>query len=138
MIWHTEVRRLMTPDPVSIDVNDPPSRVRTLLMEHAFHHLPVLDNGVLVGIITTLDIARVSLGAWIPDAATEHAWLDSQFQVKELMTWEPEFVRVDDDVRTAADRLSTGSFHSLPVLDSANKLVGIITSTDLLRLLAIS
>ncbi|MCA9569563.1 MAG: CBS domain-containing protein [Myxococcales bacterium] len=130
------VRHVMSAPPVSIDVDAKPSDVHALLTEKAFHHLPVLDRGVLVGMLSTLDLARVSLGRWVDDPSTVAAWLDTQFSVRELMTWEPEFVRDDDPVRIAADRLASGGFHSLPVLDASDRLVGIVTSTDLLRLLA--
>ena len=138
MNWHAKVRELMTIDPISIDVQARPSEVQQALEGRNFHHVPVIDRGVLVGILSTLDLARASLGAWVEDEDTQKAWMDSTFRIRDLMTWEPEFVRVDDDIRVAADKLSTGSFHSLPVLDSGDRLVGIITSTDILRMVALA
>ncbi len=138
MNWHAKVRELMTIDPVSIDVLAKPSEVLEALRGSTFHHLPVVDRGVLVGIVSSVDLARVSLGAWVQDEETEKAWLDSKFRIRDLMTWEPEFVRVDDDIRLAADKLSAGSFHSLAVLDAGDRLVGIITSTDILRMVALA
>jgi CBS domain-containing protein len=136
--WHAKVREVMTIDPVSIDVLARPSEVQEALKGRPFHHLAVLDRGVLVGIVSTTDLARVSLGAWVQDEETEKAWLDSSFRIRDLMTWEPQFVRVDEDIRVAADKLSSGSFHSLPVLDDGDRLVGIITSTDILRMVALA
>ena len=136
MNWRTRVRDIMTADPVFIDVDAPPSSVQRALEGQPFHHLPVVQQGVLVGVVSAIDLARVSLGAWVQDDATATAWLDTQFRVRDLMTWEPEVVRVDDDVRQAADKLSDGAFHSLPVLDGEGRLVGIVTSTDILRMVA--
>lgn len=133
MNWSQPVRNLMSTDPTSVDADAPPSVVRSLLESGAFHHLPVVDKGIVVGIVSPLDLARVSLGAWVKNADTAAAWLDSQFDIRDLMTWEPEFVRDDDTVRVAADKLSAGTFHSLPVLDEAGQLVGMLTSTDLIR-----
>lgn len=134
---HEHVRHIMSSPPVAVEASMRPSAVRELFAESAFHHLPVLDKGVLVGIISHVDLARVSLKAWVRDDATDEAWLDSQYKVEDLMTPEPEFVRASDTVRTAADKLSSGVFHALPVLDDTGDLVGIVTSTDLLRLIAV-
>lgn len=136
MNWSETVRHVMSAQPVSIEVTAPPSELQRLLTNNAFHHLPVLDEGVLVGIVSAIDLARVSLGAWVKDADTETAWLDNQFKIKDLMTWEPEFVRVDDPLRVVVDKLAEGAFHSLPVLEHDGQLAGIVTSTDVLRYIA--
>ena len=133
---YERVRNLMSTPPVSIDVSARPSSVVEVLESSPFHHLPVLEDGVLVGMISGLDLARVSLKAWIQNGDTDAAWLDSQFKVVDLMTPEPEFVREADTLRSAADKLAAGTFHALPVLDDQGALVGILTSTDLLRWLA--
>lgn len=133
MNWSQPVRNLMSTNPTSVEVDAPPSVVAELLATQSFHHLPVLENGTVVGILSPVDLARMSLGVWVENRETAAAWLDSQFDLRDLMTWEPEFVRVDDTVRTAADKLSAGTFHSLPVLDANSELVGMLTSTDLIR-----
>ena len=107
MNWSTQVRHLMTRDPVSVDVNDAPSRLRDILTENPFHHLPVLDGGKLVGVVSSVDLAKVSLGAWVHDTETEAAWLDRQFTVSTVMTWEPECVREGDTVLRAAEVLAS-------------------------------
>ncbi|TLD40129.1 MAG: CBS domain-containing protein [Candidatus Jettenia ecosi] len=48
----------------------------------------------------------------------------------------PKFLDINSTVRKAAHLLSDGVFHSLPVVDKDNNLIGIITSTDLIRYLA--
>lgn len=132
MNWSTTVRQLMSPDPVHVDVEAPPSTLHALLEENPFHHLPVLEGGCLIGVVSTVDLARVSLGAWV-DTDAEDAWLDAQFRVRDIMTWEPVVVRAGDSLRVAAEKLAEGGFHGLPVLDEADQLVGMLTSTDLIR-----
>lgn len=135
MHWSAHVRSLMTPDPICIQVDAPPSELAALLADRSFHHLPVVDGETLVGIVSTIDLARVSLENWVTDAATRAAWLDEKFQIRDLMTWEPAYIEADATVRAAAQALGDGGFHALPVLEDG-KLVGIVTSTDLLRFLA--
>ncbi len=133
MNWNALVRDVMNDKPVFVDIDDPPSRVQALLAESPFHHLPVMKDGVLVGIISATDLARVSLGAWVKDAATQKAWLDATFTMSDVMTWEPECITATDPLKLAADKLSSGDFHALPVVDDQQQLVGMVTSTDLLR-----
>lgn len=131
------VRSLMVTDPVSVGVGAPLSRVRELLAEHAFHHLPVLsDNGGLVGVLSASDLARVSLDAWVADRDTVSAELDATFVLADVMTHEPVTASPDTTLRQAAELLGDGGFHSLPVVSSDGTLVGMLTSTDLLRHLA--
>ena len=39
----------------------------------------------------------------------------------------------DQSIRDAAELLAEGTFHSLPVVDEDDKLVGMVTSTDLIK-----
>jgi CBS domain-containing protein len=131
------VGSLMVADPVCVRVGEPLSRVRELLAEHAFNHLPVVsDQGGLVGILSAADLAQVSLDAWVADADTVSAELDATFELAAVMTHEPVTASPDTTLRQAAELLGDGGFHSLPVVSSDGTLVGMLTSTDLLRHLA--
>jgi len=131
------VRRLMVTDPITVPAAAPLSRVRALLAEHAFNHVPVVsERGGLVGILSSADLARVSLDAWVSDPATVSAELDASFDLAAVMTHEPVTVSPDSTLRRAAELLADGGFHSLPVVDADGILVGMLTSTDLLRHLA--
>ena len=45
----------------------------------------------------------------------------------------PQVLTVDANLRTAADKLSSGGFHALPVVTTDRTLVGIVTSSDLIQ-----
>jgi CBS domain-containing protein len=51
------------------------------------------------------------------------------------MSRDPITVKPDDPIRSVAKMLSTGARHSLPVVDADAKLVGIVTTTDLVNYL---
>ena len=53
----TTVERYMTRDPVTADAQDSVSSVASLMIEHGFHHVPVVDGDAPIGIITTSDFA---------------------------------------------------------------------------------
>ena len=134
MVLDRKVRSVMATDVVTVDVAEPLSAVRRLLDDHAFHHVPVLDGDRLVGILSAVDLARVSLDRWVEDGATRDAWLD-RTAIRDVMTALPQVLHPDDSLRQAAGVLGDGAFHALPVVDAQHHLVGILTSTDLVRLL---
>lgn len=130
------VRDLMTVDVEAVQRTARPSEVRGLLRRRAYHHVPVLDGERLVGILSAVDIALVSLGGYVHDQGTVDAHLDVAFDLGKLMAVDVVTVRPDDTVQRAAERLGDGQFHALPVVDHDGRLVGILTSTDILRWLA--
>ena len=60
----------MTADPVTITPNELPSRVAAIMAERGFRHLPVVDQGELVGIISMRDVWRFSFLPSEPDDMT--------------------------------------------------------------------
>ena len=134
-LTQTHVRHVMATDLTTVQIDEPPSELRARFSTFGIHHIPVLKGKTLVGIVSTLDLARLSLEVWVKDPATRDSWLDEMFKVRDLMTFEPEVVHPDDTIRAAADKLAQGNFHALPVVDDNTQLVGMITSTDLLRLM---
>ena len=60
----------MTADPVTITPDELPSRVAAIMAERGFRHLPVLDGGELVGIISMRDVWRFSFLPSEPDDMT--------------------------------------------------------------------
>lgn len=132
------VRQLMSSVVESIQVDAPLSQARSLLASRPFNHVPVLHGDVLVGILSRAGLARVSLEAWVSDEATVTAWLDVTTTVSALMTHEPETIGPDATLREAAGRLAEGRFHALPVVGEDGVLEGIVTTTDILRYLAVA
>ncbi len=128
------VRQYMSIEPVTVSVTDNVSGVRELLRGQPFNHVPVLEDGVLVGIISAVDIAEVSLERWGPDVETVDAELDACFAVRDVMTQEPDAIEADRPLAEAAEMLAEGRYHALPVVEGA-KLVGVLSTTDLVRLL---
>jgi CBS domain-containing membrane protein len=127
------VRNIMTTNVLSVQLDDPPSAVQALLRDRAFHHVPVLEGDVVVGILSAIDLARFSLEGYVSDSATVDAHLDTEFSIAELMSAEPASVKASDTIVLAAEMLSEGYYHALPVVDDEGRLLGLVTSTDLIR-----
>lgn len=127
----------MTPDPVSINLKTPISEVGKIFSEGKFHHLPVVDGKELIGIISYFDLMRVSFeqSFGVTDKQAVYAVLDYTLDIQSIMTKNPVFVLDTHTVRDAAEKLCTGNFHSLPVVNDNHELVGILTSKDLIKYL---
>lgn len=130
------VSKIMSTNLVTIHHGEPVSKVRQLIREHGVHHVPVVSGQKLVGIVSNTDVLRVSFGdAFHTDERTVDATLDHTMTLEQLMEKDPVSVRENASIREAAQILSQGNFHSLPVVSDGNKLVGMVTSTDLIRYL---
>ncbi len=130
------VSKIMTTKLITVHHGEPISKVRELVRTHGIHHLPVVSGQRLVGMISNADILRVSFGdVFHTDERAVDATLDHTMTIEQLMTKDPVSVRENTPIREAAAILVKGSFHSLPVVSDDQKLVGLVTSTDLIRYL---
>ncbi|MBL8816441.1 MAG: CBS domain-containing protein [Planctomyces sp.] len=129
------VSNVMTKTLVTLDINEPISKARQLFETSGVHHLPVVSGDELVGIMSWTDFLRISFGEFgNQDVRSLDAVLDHTYKLADVMQKNPTTIPVSGMVRDAAHVLANGGFHSLPVVDG-KKLVGLITSTDLIRYL---
>lgn len=131
------VSKLMITDITTIQVGQPVSTARKLLANGSFHHLPVLDGKNLVGVLSSHDMMKLSFESYNADDRTMDHVLDDQFKIADIMVKDTlSTLSYKETVRDAVARLSEGRIHSLPVVNEDRELVGIVTSTDLIRYLA--
>lgn len=129
------VTHIMTKNLVTLDVTDPISKARQLFEGSSIHHLPVVRGTELVGLLTWSDLLRISFGEFgNQDARSLDTLLDHTYKLADVMQSSPLTMPHTGTVRDAAQILVTHSFHSIPVVDG-KKLVGLVTSTDLIRYL---
>lgn len=130
------VSKIMSTHLVTVHHGEPISKVRELIRQHGIHHIPVVSGQRLVGLISNSDVLRVSFGdAFNTDERTVDATLDHTMTIEQLMQKDPVSIRENAPIREAAALLAAGSFHSVPVVSDGQKLVGMVTSTDLIRYL---
>lgn len=131
---NTPISDVMTRDPKVVAPDHKISEIRELLTNSRIHHLPVVEGTKLVGIISSNDLLMLS--ASMDDAdASMNALLDTVYELTDIMEKDVVTVPHTGTVADAASALSAGGFHSVPVVDAAGNLVGIVTSTDLINYL---
>ncbi len=130
-----KVTEIMTREPVTVHTNHRLSDVRAALQEHRIHHIPVVAGTRFIGLISSTDLMRVSFGdTYSQDVHTIDALLDTM-TIREVMAEDVLTVGPETTVREAAEKLATGSFHCLPVIGEDGTLLGVLTSTDLIKFL---
>ena len=129
------VHKIMATDPLTVHEKQRVSEVHQLMVERRIHHVPVVSGNRLIGLISATDLMRVSFGdVNKQDPRTVDALLDT-YTIRDVMQEDILTVKPDDTVRTAAEHLARGDFHSLPVVGDDDELVGLVTSTDLIKYL---
>jgi len=123
------VGKRMTRNPKTVSPDDPLSFAAGILREGRFHHLPVVEGGRLVGILSDTDLRNASFAATPAEGEGGPA---GDRSVREAMRTEVWSVTPDDSVEDALLILAREKFGALPVL-SGDRLVGIITRADLLN-----
>lgn len=129
------VTHIMSADVVSVGTNTAVSEAKNLMAARGVHHLPVTENGNIIGILSAADFLRVSFGDYgNQDERGLDAMLDHTYKIADLMNANPVTIEAAKTIRDAAFVLSQDDFHSLPVVEG-ERLVGIVTSTDLIKYL---
>lgn len=135
MLKTEHVRDWMTYDPVTISPEHTLPDAHQLMKKHHIRRLPVVDDHrELVGIVTLGDVrgaepsGATSLSIW------EVNYLISRLRVQEIMTPNPVTVSEDAEIGEAAYLMLKYKISGLPVLDSTGRLTGIITESDIFRL----
>ena len=134
MIKEAHVREWMTADPIAVGVDTPIVEAHQLMTEHNIRRLPVVDGKKLVGIVTLGDLR----GAEPSDATSLSIWelnfLLHKMSVGEIMAAPVHTIAPDQSVGDAAKLMLDKKIAGLPVMEQ-DELVGIITESDIFRLL---
>ncbi|WP_106390868.1 CBS domain-containing protein [Enhygromyxa salina] len=128
------VSKIMTVGVQTVHTGQKLSEVRKLLADNPYHHVPVVSGDKLIGMISATDMIKLSLAIYGADQRAVDAMLDGEHSIESVMTKELVTISSKDTVRAAAEVFGGGLFHSLPVVEG-DKLVGLVTSTDVIRYL---
>ena len=123
---HTPISQHMTASPHTIGINQTLSVAHLLMTKHHIRHLPVLDTGKLVGLVSLRDLHFIeTLRDVDPTVVT----------VDEAMTAEPYTVEPTARLSTVVATMAKHKYGSAIVVD-ADRVVGVFTTIDALTVLA--
>jgi CBS domain-containing protein len=107
-----------------------------LMREHNIRRLPVVENGRLLGMVTYGDIREARPSAATSLSTWEMNYLLASLNLGEVMTKQPSSISPEATIGEAADLMLTHKISGLPVVNSDGTLVGIITESDIFRMVA--
>jgi acetoin utilization protein AcuB len=127
------VNNWMSKKIITIDENDSMQDAINLIRQHKVNMLPVMKKGTLVGVVTDRDLKKASAS----DATTldvhELLYLISKIKVKEIMSKKPVTIPINYTIEETATILLENNISGAPVVDNNNAVIGIITQTDIFK-----
>jgi len=124
------VRDAMTRDVVTVGPEESAARAWGLCRERNIRHLPVVEGGRLVGIVSDRDLRDLSPPRDTADQENTLGWV----QIRDMMSTGVVTAHPLDTIEHAAKVIYENRFNCLPVV-ADDEIVGIITSSDLVRTL---
>ncbi len=129
----TTVDDIMTHAVVTVQMDSTLKDIQVLFERHAFHHLIVLEQGQLVGILSDRDyLSAISPFAGTPSERNRDVQTLKR-PVHQIMTRRPTTIHMDASVEDATRCMLDAGCSALPVLDGQHRVRGIVTMRDLLR-----
>ena len=122
------VGAVMSPFPHFVDTDDEIAKVERLMAEHHIHHIPVQQDGRVVGVVSERDLSHL-LERFVPETDR------GRIRAREIMRDEPYIVAFDTPLNDVAREMAKGHIGSVIVLHH-EKLAGILSANDICRILA--
>lgn len=123
------VKHRMTVNPVTVEESMHVWEASEIMRKYKVRRLPVMHGDQLVGIVTEMDLLKVSPSSATTLSVFELHYLLSKLKVNEAMARNPITVTPDTTLEEAALIMREREIGGLPVLENG-QLVGIITETD--------
>ena len=131
------ISTIMTKNVVKLNISDTLTKAETLFKKHHIRHIPVVKDKTILGMLSYTDVLRISFADELDDEENSiDITVYNMFSVEQVMTKNLTTISPETTIKEAAEIISKNEFHALPVLENG-LLVGIITTTDLIRYLIV-
>lgn len=129
-----KVRDLMEREVMTLSVTDTLDLADDIMRLGRVRHLPVLEDGRVVGLVTQRDLLRTAVSSLLRlDPSRERQWL-AKVEIRTVMVTNVHTVAPDAEMRQAVSAMLRHKIGCLPVVEN-DRMVGIVTETDGLRYL---
>ncbi len=131
----SQVKDIMAKDPVTLDAEDILDLASDIMNLGRIRHIPILDKGKLVGVLSQRNLFHSALITALGLGPKESRELLKAIPIRRAMTAPVVTVAPDMGVKEAARIMSEKKIGCLPVTEN-EKLVGLVTESDILRYVA--
>ena len=129
------VQNWMSKPAITIDSAGSMQEAINLMKTHRISMLPVMEKESLVGVVTDRDLKRASASDATSLEIHELLYLLSTIKVKDIMTSDPICVPPDFTIEETAELLMQHHISGVPVVDRNKGIAGVITHTDLFKVI---
>jgi acetoin utilization protein AcuB len=129
------VKYWMSKDVITVQVDDSMQKAMDLMDKNDIHMLPVMDNTDLVGIVTDRDLKRAKAAIGTSMNTYDFQKLQSEIKVESFMSSDLITVQRDVSIEETAEKLIMNKISGVPVVGDDGILEGVITKTDLFKVL---
>jgi len=132
----TPISAIMTKHVITLNTKDNLETAERLFKKHHIRHIPVVDEEkqLILGMLSLTDLNRLCFVDSYDDNASADTAIYNMLSIGQIMANNPVKVSSQSVIKDVATLLASKEFHALPVVDN-EKLVGIVTTTDLLNYL---
>ena len=130
------VSSIMSHKVISVEPEDTIKKVETLFRENRIHHLPVVEDGSFVGLVSKSDYLFFKRG--FNDMNTDNRIDEFRLKtrrVKDIMTKGIAKLEPSERIGVAVEIFKENLFHAIPVVENG-KLIGIVTTFDIIKKLS--
>ncbi|NVK52732.1 MAG: CBS domain-containing protein [Flavobacteriaceae bacterium] len=129
------VSKIMSTDLITVNLSNNLVEAEKLFTENSIRHIPVVSGDDIIGMLSLTDLLRVSfVDAYGNDERDVDTAVYNMLSIEQVMVKNIVSVSSTQTIKEVAEVLAKNEFHALPVVDNT-KLVGIVTTTDLLNYL---
>ncbi|WP_152086982.1 CBS domain-containing protein [Pseudoalteromonas sp. A25] len=131
------VADLMTADPFAVSLKASLKDAHDLMREKNIRHIPVIDEqGILQGMLTQKIMIAKVMGIMATYGANALERKEKYTVVEDIMATDFASIKPEQNLAQVADFFVSNRHGCMPVVDENNKLLGILTSSDFVRLAA--
>ena len=127
------VKDYMSTEVITVELDENLQLAEDIMEMGRLRHLPVMKEGKLACIVTQRDLCRSSLSNLLLHQTSDREMFEQSVNMKEIMSEKVLTVGPDTPLKEAATLMLSRKIGCLPVVDEENRLMGLITETDILR-----
>ncbi|NQZ28689.1 MAG: CBS domain-containing protein [Colwellia sp.] len=131
-----KIKSLMSTNVVTVKLDDPISKVKEIFEALGFHHLLVVEDKKLFGIISDRDLLKAISPKVDTAAATTQDLATLNKRAHQIMTSKPLCLKEESSVREAINLFNENKISCIPVVNENNNPVGIVSWRDIMRVLS--
>ncbi|MBT8188629.1 MAG: CBS domain-containing protein [Croceitalea sp.] len=129
------VSQIMTKNVVTLSIKDDLVKAESLFKKNHIRHIPVTSGDKVVGMLSYTDLMRISFADAVDEDEQEvDTMVYNMFTLEQVMVKNVISVLPTSTIQEVAKFLASKEFHAVPVIEN-EKLVGIVTTTDLINYL---